>query len=423
MRALLLLLVGGLLMATYQVTSTGDINNWSWAFHGPVYHGSDIYAAVREPGTKLAVWKSSDSGATWARQDSTNEHSRSSASGLAARNWSMDAFADTMRFYYVSEPGDKLAVADFSMATDTWGSEDESAEAVGTKYGGIIGRRRATDGSDIILYQAPEDGVNGIVKYIIRSGVGSWGTPVQINGIYDDPSSAAVALCLGANDKAYMLFTKQDTDWWSKVYIQTLPYGGAIYTVGGIPYGNTVESSVFFDYDGEGWPIGTPAVINGYLYIPYCRDFVAWVPKLTVAKAVDDSSDAWDMSFVKSDVDVSRTPAYGMFATNDIAIANANGVPWVVFNGWSDKPASWTHPNPIYASRFREDLSPEAWEDVTEVIAPLQQDDSYYAMSAGAKADGSVVGILFSYGTSNVYYSEISISEAVVTTAARYAIR
>jgi hypothetical protein len=378
-------------MAKYLV-STLDPPDWRFGHWGPYLHGSNLYTLVTGQvlsSEYVTVMKSTDAGVTWTEMDAANRKLLANQERSSA---SMYVFSNTIRVYYANSGG-FVAVADFSMATDTWGAEDASTAAMfatGEAFGGVDGVRRS-DGSDVIIYQGPDVGGWGQCHYLVRSGVGSWSAP----GALGSGGTITVGVALGASDRTSIFFWDQGTG----IKHKSLSSANVI----GLETFATSDLIQSF----TGYPFGKPLVISGEIYLPYVTEDVAFgVPTLRVEIGTDEAVPIW----TTTEPDNTRATSYG--GVTDYSwgsMVDVGGVPWIVFIGF-DLNSSF--PTPIYANRY----VASAWGLSSEVLAP--DTETYYGLSAWSL--GTDVGVVFQYD-GDTYYAALTLDPATPAADTVYA--
>lgn len=374
------------------ISGTATVPDWSFGFFGAVEHGANLYTlgTLQGAGTEaVGVFKSTDGGATWTEMDSANRKSLADQNRASA---SAFAFSDTFRVYHTDPTGDTLAVSDFNMATDTWGSTDVSAESIFgvlDTFGGIDGVRRS-DGSDVIIFQAPDSGGVAVCKYVIRSGVGSWGSSVAIGSAFQN--NVMVGLALGSSDRVHFIFREAT----ASLYHKRLTAAGSL------------GSATFLDnLFSEGRPWGKPLVISGNLYVPYCLDYGVDHPQLAVSIGTDADTPSWSGDTPADD----RVPGYAANSFSPFCMVDVGGVPWLVFVGYHN---AQDFPNGIWVARRVSGV----WTTPEEIVEP-EALTAYEGISAGSL--GTTVGIVFKAGSYYFAEGEVESSPASEVTYSRRA--
>lgn len=392
-------------MPSYLV-SNQTMSDWGAGFHGPILRGSDLYCIQTSQvaaAENAQIWRSVDAGLTWTEQNAAN-HPLLYTTGNSA-SAACVTFGDTIRVYHSSVSG-MVAITDFDMATNTWGSPDISAESVVATFnfgpGGIVGARRP-DGTDVVFFQAP--GLWGVTKYVIRSSVGNWGAAVVVA----DPGydSVVAGMAMGAGGRCHMVYWSGS----SSLFLKTLD------ATGWLDVQLLVSSSIF---QGDGSysprPYSRPLVVAGDVYVLYLANVNNWQAKVAIRSAPDADSLTFGAAVFP---DASRVPNFGSGGWSWGTLADVGGVPWVLFSGYSPTQSTARFPCPIFASRY----VAAAWETAVEIVAPVALNSQLNPSANDVGLGATRIGILYQRtDTGSTHYIAGNINPCPTSAAALYGV-
>jgi hypothetical protein len=172
----------------YQITTGAVLPSPAFG-PGPYFNGSGIYVVlVDKPNAHAEVWKSSDAGVTWAEQDSGNHKSLRVFAATTDQVVQTFQFGTKLFITYTHSSGDETRVAEFSMASDTWGTVITGGPTVAT---GQFGNARITvriSNGELRCYYPITDGAVSDLNRSTYNG-STWETPVTIlDGAASDPA-------------------------------------------------------------------------------------------------------------------------------------------------------------------------------------------------------------------------------------------
>ena len=184
--------------------------------HGPFEYNSNLYGVfIDATNNHVEVWKSTNSGASWAEADSAN-HQSATGGTLGA-----DTVQVGSTLYILnsrnSGAGATWRVRTFSMSTDTWGAEVDSGIQDFPNVSGIDTAFLAvrSDGDYIVLHNTSTQSVMGNpyrrVAYSRYEG-GAWTLDTDVDGIGSTAQHAdARMIAMDAADRAYLFYTNWNT--------------------------------------------------------------------------------------------------------------------------------------------------------------------------------------------------------------------
>lgn len=90
---------------------------------GPKSLGGALYCLGTDPTSRIKVYKSTDSGATWVEQDTANSPLKATSSHTSEIGWDSLWFGTKVTVVYNKQGTTEYRIKTFETATDTWGSE------------------------------------------------------------------------------------------------------------------------------------------------------------------------------------------------------------------------------------------------------------------------------------------------------------
>jgi hypothetical protein len=265
------------------------ISGVSWPEHrnnvlGPFLYEDSLYVAVLDvPNNHLEVWRSTDSGETWAEADAANHP----AINNTASNRSTDAFVtgSVLSVGTVEAGSVLMRIWRFDLATNLWagGFNALSGPQVYTNVTGKIafGSIRRASGSYVAFYQGGPESIMGSAYRRVQRSISTtsgltWATPQHIDVVTGGSSPPGTqvhydmrAILHGSQDRAHLFYTETGaTTLWHRCIISNNDFGtaGAIDTtvnVGNYPMGIPTT----YEVDGVTW-LAVPYVdSNGDLIV------------------------------------------------------------------------------------------------------------------------------------------------------------
>jgi hypothetical protein len=401
----------------YLVYDQGDppfgagLSDWGFAEQGPFYHEKTpgnwtIYfpvKGIRSGTTAFSILKSTDGGQNWFQVSGSPQPW---ILGGNDQSWGCHEFGSTIRFYYWDNNG-YVSSIDFDMATETWSSIDTSTEQIsGTgTWGGIFGVRRS-DGSDVIFWQGEDDpGPIPTTRYVIRNGVGNWGTSAEVEPIAP-VSYRTVGLLLGNNDRVFFFYRNTDS-----IYCKALTPSDVLKSHQQMTQpGFKLFYHSFYQDSEDNYPFGPGALVGDSIYMPltYDWDINDNIPALCVHSADDPASGdpeadtpSWVSDWTATVVSDRRTADYGADSYTQMAVRNVNGVPWVIWVSDITWEGVVEMPNSIFLSKF---VDGEWTTPPDEVLLPAhdpntiggaQSHDSYRSLMVGVHPGKNQIGFTF----------------------------
>jgi hypothetical protein len=229
--------------------------------HGVYENGSDLYAVLIDAtNNHVEVWRSTDGGNSWSEQDSAG---KPSISTTASRK-SVDVVqAGTTLHVAVLRGTGPALVANFSMATNTWGTATAEGSVVsgGSNSGNApIFLARRSDGDYILVHQGATESVMGTayrrVTYSRHEG-STWTVAQAVSATGVQSHYDAHAAILGDSDRVHIFYTDSAN---ADLLHRSLTSANVLNAV------QTVDASVHVTINHS---VGVPVKNGSELFIPY----------------------------------------------------------------------------------------------------------------------------------------------------------
>lgn len=333
---------------------------------GPFVYGSMLFAVCAESvGSSVLVYKSTDSGATWALSSSSGPVIQSGTIGFTFYRMFMVACADgdVIRVFY-HDVSDRLAHRAFDMSSESWGSATQSSDSLnnqtlnaGWKYADCA---LMSSGKVIVTYQQQYEISSGVFTPRGRVDVwdsGSWSGPQTFA---DGSLGAVTRTAVGANSSRAHIFWQVGSDY---NHVAMSPSGtigstGLFVASGGI---NGLDRHV------RTWSYGG----TDYVGLPYSPSEQMWA-----GWAVSADSPTWTRK-------QAFTKATGQFASHDSsAILLPVGASLHMVWSWSQLTGS-----PLLERVYK------ACIPYTETLPTFSTPEAIYSFTRGVGADEPIAYI------------------------------
>jgi hypothetical protein len=227
-----------------------DDQNGSHYF-GPFVVGANFYA-VLGTGNRIRVYKSTDNGVTWNRQDSLNELV-CTGSGFGEWDILFDTGTGIITILYISGFTNQLRISTFATSTDTYGA----ASVDGPGNTNFIRLARFAAGDLLVAFF--DTSLPG-PSLVIFSG-GAWGAVTNFIG-----NLSLTGLIIGADDIARLIYYNKQAPGLN-VFFRTFTHAGVLGGQTAI-FSSSYLANSGIDSFAE-MPVGRALIWNGNLILPY----------------------------------------------------------------------------------------------------------------------------------------------------------